>query len=570
MAKLVAKECGGRGPLDVYSYFKREGFTFSDETITNFFLSLRTKPFVILTGISGSGKSKIAELFAEYVIDHKEQIQFVPVKPNWTDHKYLFGYHNVLDNTYALTPLIKLLIHAKRHPQQPYFLILDEMNLAKVEHYFSDFLSCLESRKIDRDAGDALNDFDRLSEQLGDQITLSEAIILSAIDLKEAEGIDVENEQQKIETYRKNRFSEWWKERVFRGNDRNWTPQYRTELNQGADKRVASRVFEGGSGHYRLKKESELDPADNELINKLKLQYENLKAGIKQQHIILHNASQLLPTVSGEEAKEWHGEVNVDAWHDEHTNVYYIPPQLDLPLNLFVVGTVNIDETTYMFSPKVLDRANVIEFNEVNVRKLVNGEEHELEESPIHIYNEDYTLKRPVKSEINLLPMSIPHPYHSQWFYKNAFDCFKDLNRIQQTLKRFHLHFGYRVINEISYYIYNAHKYVRDIDQKIENALDIQILQKILPKFHGSVQKLWAPLVELLFTLLKPEMALEVTETPQAIDELVEKLTHGNASSVHQINNDIYTETFKYPRAAKKIVYMLNTLSHQGFVSFIE
>ncbi len=71
--------------------------------------------------------------------EREERIAFVPVRPDWMDNKGLMGYYNLLDEKYHATPLLRLLIEAGRHPEKPYFVIFDEMNLAKVETVFFRF-----------------------------------------------------------------------------------------------------------------------------------------------------------------------------------------------------------------------------------------------------------------------------------------------------------------------------------------------------------------------------------------------------------------------------------------------
>ena len=161
--------------------FSERGFYYSKDLIFNYFLSLISKPFAILTGISGSGKSKIAEVFAEIIADdNNKNYELVPVKPNWRDNKGLFGYHNVIDDSYYTTPLIRLFIRALNDPEHPYFLILDEMNIAKTEHYFADYLSIIESRRGNRIPAD---DSAVTSFTYEGDTSLSEAIILAAFDL---------------------------------------------------------------------------------------------------------------------------------------------------------------------------------------------------------------------------------------------------------------------------------------------------------------------------------------------------------------------------------------------------
>lgn len=553
--------------MDIYTYFERSGFSFKRETVTNYYLSLITKPFVILSGISGSGKSKIAELFAEYVSEENEQIEFFSVKPNWTDSKALFGYHNILENRYNITPLIKLMIKARLNPDKPFFLLLDEMNLAKVEHYFSDFLSYLESRRYEL----GINDIDSanlasfLNEKLeGESISLSEAIILSAMDIRETQGTNIYTTPSQIATYRENRFSKWWKDNRYGGSEKNWTPQYRTELNQGADKRLASRLFEGGNGSYRLKSPDELSEEDAALINQYEDLYASLKSGFKQQRIKLHNSSNILLSSKTSIAnKDSQSEFDNQELYDASTDTYFVPSEMELPLNLFVIGTVNIDESTYMFSPKVLDRANIIEFNDVDVNSLLGIQAFNSNEFN-DIHSDDFVLKEP--DHINMELQGIPHSTYAKGFYHNDQQLFSVLVSILDVLKKYKLHFGYRVINEVSLYMRNAGVFVVDFPEKKDSALDIQILQKVLPKFHGSIQKLWAPLNEILLVLLKQQTNTSNSELE--FEKLLELIFE--RENIFEITNEDYLNKFRFPRSAKKIVAMLNSLKSQGFVSFIE
>jgi 5-methylcytosine-specific restriction protein B len=104
---------------------------------------------VILTGLSGSGKTKLAQAFAQWLCeDKKEQLCMVPVGADWTNREPLLGFPNALErNNYIFpeTGVLSLILRALKNREKPYFLILDEMNLSHVERYFADFLSAMES-----------------------------------------------------------------------------------------------------------------------------------------------------------------------------------------------------------------------------------------------------------------------------------------------------------------------------------------------------------------------------------------------------------------------------------------
>jgi hypothetical protein len=117
-----------------------------------FVASLITKPLVILTGLSGSGKTQLALKFGEWL--GEEYSMVVPVRPDWTGPEALFGYVDALKAaspdgrpSWFVPDTLDFMLTAARNPDHPYLLVLDEMNLAHVERYFADFLSGVESRR---------------------------------------------------------------------------------------------------------------------------------------------------------------------------------------------------------------------------------------------------------------------------------------------------------------------------------------------------------------------------------------------------------------------------------------
>jgi len=357
---------------------------------------LKTKPFVILTGISGTGKTKIAQVFADYMCQdapedvRRKRIVFVSVRPDWMDNKGLLGYYNLLDEKYHATPVLRLLLEAEKEPDKPYFVILDEMNLAKVEQYFSDFLSIMESRTSDKPRGEPL------------------------------------------------------------------------DLHSMRDART----------------------------------------------------------------------------HDDLT----IPPQAHIPPNVYFTGTVNVDESTYMFSPKVLDRANVIEFNDIDLRNYVSG----FDQSERLILKETDVRDQLIAGNSD--------SFCSRGDYEEATEIMGNESSVFQELldilSPYNLHFGYRVVNEISRFICHTHEIVNDFI--LDDVVDIQILQKILPKFHGSQAKLEDPLKKLLAFCHSNSNVFD------------DSLLIENTDDARQNTN------IRFPRSAAKLSRMLRNLKVQGYTSFIE
>jgi hypothetical protein len=131
----------------IQSYITARGYYFDQETLYNYHICLKTRPFVILAGLSGTGKSKLTQLYAEALGVPRERYLRLAVRPNWNDDRYLLGYFNTLSGSYISEPALDFLLEASEHEQELYFFCLDEMNLAHVEYYFSQFLSAFEEER---------------------------------------------------------------------------------------------------------------------------------------------------------------------------------------------------------------------------------------------------------------------------------------------------------------------------------------------------------------------------------------------------------------------------------------
>jgi energy-coupling factor transporter ATP-binding protein EcfA2 len=332
--------------IEVESFMAARGFAFSTRVLRAFYASLRSKPFVILAGNSGTGKSRLVRLFSEAsgatVVNG--QFTMIPVRPDWNDSSELLGFFD-LSGAFIPGQLITPILLAHRNPEKPFFVCLDEMNLARVEHYFSDFLSIIESRRKD-----------------GSAVTTDPI-------LKES--------------------------------------------------------------HLRKMKEDGLSSAVLEALNHLKARGQ----------------------------------------------------ALGLPANLYVIGTVNMDETTQPFSRKVLDRANTIEFNDID---LLQGLDEDVAASEVPPLDLGQAFFRPEFTTLNdLLPA---HRGKAKVIAQTISDLNQDLG-----LAGFEV--GYRVRDEATSFAV----YASDAGLSDEEVNEAIVLQKILPRVQGS-----SPRVEkLLMSLLK-------------------------------------------------------------------
>lgn len=220
-----------------------------------------------------------------------------------------------------------------------------------------------------------------------------------------------------------------------------------------------------------------------------------------------------------------------------------VPNRIELPKNLFVIGTVNVDETTYMFSPKVLDRANVIEF------RMEREEIAAFLNSPAKPRLEELAGKGADHGkafvEAANVPATVPHEVSEA--FKGEFMHFFEL------LQRHHAEYGYRTAHEAARFI----RYYKELGGFVEgdedwfrDAMDCVIVQKLLPKLHGSQTKLKSLLIELWRTTRYAPDArpAEAKDEPRA-DQLKEA---------------------HYPLSAEKVYRMWKQLHMNGFASFAE
>ena len=124
-----------------------QGLLYDEKDLYNFHTAMKSSNLVILAGMSGTGKSKLVKAYGQALgLNENEQLTFIPVRPAWTDDADLIGYMDTLNHLYRPgdSGVINALLSAKENTSKLHIICFDEMNLARVEHYFSQFLSVLE------------------------------------------------------------------------------------------------------------------------------------------------------------------------------------------------------------------------------------------------------------------------------------------------------------------------------------------------------------------------------------------------------------------------------------------
>lgn len=129
------------------SHVHTSGYVYTEKDLVNFHVAMKSSTLVILSGMSGTGKSKLFSLYGESLGLPSEEICMIPVRPSWTDDTDILGYLDTTTMLYraADTGLVDTLRDASQNPDKLYLICFDEMNLARVEHYFLQFLSVLEN-----------------------------------------------------------------------------------------------------------------------------------------------------------------------------------------------------------------------------------------------------------------------------------------------------------------------------------------------------------------------------------------------------------------------------------------
>lgn len=584
-------------------YLLSKGYLFDPKIIENYLLSIKVKPFVIFTGNSGTGKTKLSQLFAEYISDSTQNSgnnsslindnEFLSVKvpvnkssfenTGWTlSNKYLYDVLPIKESQCDCDMWVDN-IPAKAYVRVQMQLEYDKNN-EKLKNYFKNLFSQGTSKIVDlkinvgafKEIYDcksnnenfiileqnsnktAFNErqwfmnnniFNYLpfkSGYVGCNIVVEDIKSAAKIRLmprlyfkknKELQDYLKENEGKKVEVKIKtdnfnfDNFHPIWEKEKDDSTDYKKDPNYKI-VPVGANWTENRHVL----GFYNVITEEYNETPSYSLIkaakNDIGSPYFLILDEMNLSHVERYFADFLSAIESGQP---------IPLYSNDDENY-----ELDIPDNLLIVGTVNVDETTYMFSPKVLDRANTIEFPTMAAKEYMNSDFKEFDFKNInYLMNplEDLDVRNMNVYDLKDIFMFINCSEGNLWdVLSNELDLF------QSILKKINFDFGFRVINEILRFMFVSWRY-EDSPQNWENwerYFDAQVKQKILPKLHGS-QKAIGQTINELFNAC-----------------LIERKNNADARLVDLTKNDC-----RYYTSAVKLQNMAKILSNQRYVSFI-
>ena len=561
-----------------YDYLLYKGYFFDKETIENYLLSLKAKPFTILTGNSGTGKTKLSQLFAQYMMENRE-IGFVddyisvkvPIGINLKENSLQFTkkvVREILD-LYQYEGKLDISFNGIKSKESIGMFIIVECKHEKVLNYlnsnnFAEIDVKIKKQDIKDSFVEIMPDksiftFKR-NVGINYEWTIPKDIWSQFIPIKSSYEwniiIDGIPATAKLNV---------WDVRIGAMNTKN------TELNNYLNQLDVSdslnieidlSTFEpiDSNGPSVSLIEEQLPSNKNHNTN-----YKIIPVGAnwtENRHIVgyynvITNEYQSTPAY--DLIKEANNSTEpyfliLDEMNLSHVERYFadflsaiesgekIPlygeEELTLPQNLFIIGTVNVDETTYMFSPKVLDRANVIEFETYSASDYMNDNINLSSPSGNIEYLENPLAGNEIRSygidELREIFSDVVIDDEPFWDLLSY-----EINSFQNILSKSGFDFGFRVINEIVRFMAVAWEYERK-PSEFDNwtrYFDACIKQKMLPKLHGS---------------------------EKIIGETLEELSNLCSDSV------IGTEDMvKYPESFKKLEEMKKILRKQRYVSFI-
>jgi 5-methylcytosine-specific restriction protein B len=560
------------GPQDgpnLSRYFAAHGLHFTPYQLATFYTALKTKGFVILTGISGTGKTKLAQYFAE-LLGSKDQFHFAAVRPDWRDSKSLLGYFNPLlgeEGQFQSTEFLGFILEATEQYRGSGDSKREDL-LALVEKLI-EFDSPPTRADLPEEAQELVQrqpGIQRISRE-----TFAEILDLAAV----ADHFDLSQVTQTF-LLRLHEVSPYADEPRKQYHFRMGIPgsrQLSGSLSKG--EKVAFVYYSPDRGLWAAgtfdrmeRRESRASPHIPYFILLDEMNLAKVEYYFADLLSVLESGRQ--PDGFTKEAIRFQYPEGIDG----------PPPQLYLPPNLYFIGTVNVDETTYMFSPKVLDRAFTLELSTVEFPQYINStteSEFELPPDEQQRLLDDFTRGGKFatigKSEKEQIKAFAKQPDGE---YKTYVEHLTALN----TLLQLHdLHFGYRVFDEIMMFLANAEgSPVFDGfgSDGLDAAFDAAVLMKVLSKFHGTRGKLRLPLLNVFAWAMTPDVGYEMQRQVGELEKEISGSEEKEETRLDLIGKlrespgeaRIRGETFTYPCTALKALRMPHDLYTTGFASF--
>ena len=573
--RVMRVASGGLEPPSATSLFQSlrdDGLLFSQELVANYILALQTKRFAILTGISGTGKTKIAKAVAERfrpagkttVPDIPDDAVGVEVKPS-----YIKFSKFVL----PVATSEHLSVGAGKGPASgPEMWVRYPDNRIRLRTFVTAGQHLMLLFK-----GDFKKWFQSTFE-VGEWFWLR-VHESDTPDSDELEvGLPTKFVEQPLDNYEVIPVRpDWVDNRGLLGYLNPLTNEYSTT------------PFLNLLLRARTKEERATADGENPHPFFVILDEMNLAR-------VEHYFSDFLSALESGEPIPLHEDERIES--GEAQSGPRVPRKLTVPGNVLFTGTVNVDETTYMFSPKVLDRAFTIEFDQVDLKGF--SEDPSGEDTP------GLDLDG-IQGSLDLLPSNGSEdddwkPSREDWveFSKETQGHHKALLQLHAILEAHHRHFGYRVANEIARFVNLAREQAKETDAAVDAAFDLALLQKVLPKFHGTQQELESLLEEIFQFAVhggghvpKKNRVVELDDWKVVKGRLVtrahppapsqtpsgdagaegDEADAGTAEAADTDNPktaDADAKSPAYPRTGAKVLRMLNRVRDRGFTSFIE
>lgn len=520
----------------IQGYLSANGYQFTATQIASFYTSLQTKGFVILSGISGTGKTKLAQYFAA-MLQH-QPAALVGAERNPIDDS---DYPQVLDVAEYWT--IPISEGAQTSLRLPFRLYLNHGN--EIRHAFtvSDYRTqsgnkgistpwpeITEARFLNRDheegsSGKPFKTWFRITrrEKLETKFTYSQLQKLH--DYSDDPTAMYNGLVPVIDPLAESDNTLFISVR----------PDWRDSKSLLGYNNPLTKTYEWTAFlHFLIKAEQDYQQNGSKASPWFVLLDEMNLARVEY-----YFADLLSVLESGRDEEGWTREALRFQSSPEDTEAP--PAALKLPPNLYIIGTVNVDETTQSFSPKVLDRAFSLEFTDVDFQSYTLAEKGQPPAFDRQALQDQFsrggTFAQVDKDEIAAFIGR--HPAFSD-----------QLQALNLGLQPYNHHFGYRVFDEIMMFLANA-KGNGMFGDSLQSAFDQAVLMKVLPKFHGSRGKLEKPL----------KAMLAWCANDGATNDLVKNI-------IANPDQDFKLEDWKYPATAARVVRMIQSLNTTGFASF--